>query len=85
MNTTAETYNETYNKPTNLSNSCGKLEGNIYVSLLLLIITLRFTSGKRKFWWMINKFQNMIKVACLEMALMGHGIFSLTESISFNP
>ena len=35
---------------------------------------------------MINKFQNiMIKVACLEMALMGYGIFSLTESISFNP
>ena len=48
------------NKPENLSYSSGKLGGGIYVPCLLLIITLRFTWGKRKFWWMMNKFQDII-------------------------
>lgn len=34
------------------------LGGNNYVSVLLIIVSLRFTCGKKNNWWNINKFQN---------------------------
>ena len=72
---TSETYNKIYSKSANLSHSFDNLRSNIYVPFLLLIITLRFTSGKRKFWLMIKKFQNsMVTVAGSEMALMAKNI-----------
>ena len=58
MSAISETYDETWNKPTNLPQSFGNLGDNIYVPFLLLIITLHFTGCKRKDWWNITKFQN---------------------------
>ena len=49
LSVTSETYNEAYNKPTNLPHIVGNLGSKIYVPWLLLIITLCFTCGKINF------------------------------------
>ena len=40
----------------------GNSWGNLYISCLLLIITLYFTCGERKNWWNIQKFQNIMSM-----------------------
>ena len=46
-------------KPTTIiTTNLQTLGGNNYVPFLLIIVSLRFTCGKKNNWWNINKFQN---------------------------
>ena len=55
ISTNCETYNETYNKPTNLQQSLSSLGGNCYGTFLPLMIRLRLNEKKLMKYWKITK------------------------------